>query len=173
MAQYDQFMLTTVSAEAAENLLDAYYTALQGSRHTIASYYCATEKNPDGKSVPTIVWNGNVMNTGQEVQQTFEVMPYTHYDVQSLDCHVLNPTALAPEKVVGGSGEADKDIERRLSIVAVVNGSVRLEEPKEGPLRGFSETFVLVPNPEKALGKGPKAELKGWLIQNQNFRYTV
>jgi len=174
MAKYDPHMLTTASSEATENFLDNYYVALQGSRHTITSYYCPYERNPQGKELPGIVWNGNVFHTAEDYQKMFEeCMPFTHYDVQSFDCHVLNPTALAPDKLKGGSGDPDKDIERRMSIVVLVSGTLRLEEPKTGPLRQFSETFVLVPNPEKAPGKGPKAEKKGWLIQNQNFRYVV
>ena len=167
-------MCPTNGISAAENFVDAYYTALQSSRHTISSYYCPHEVQTDGKVVPVIIWNGNLLPDVASFQKMFENdMPYTHYDVQSLDCHVLNPTSLAADKVQGGSGAEDKDIERRMSIVVAVSGSVRLEEPQKGPLRGFSETFVLVPNPEKAVGKGPKAEKKGWLVQNQNFRYTV
>jgi NTF2-related export protein 1/2 len=159
---------------AAENFLDNYYVALQGSRHTIASYFCKSEATADGKVLPHIVWNGNVYDTPEDYQRLYEdCMPFTHYEVQSFDCHVINPTSLAPDKLKGGSGDPDKDIERRMSIVILVSGTIRLEEPKTGPLRQFSETFVLVPNPEKAPGRGKMAEKKGWIVQNQNFRYVV
>jgi hypothetical protein len=43
-------------------------------------------------------------------------------------------------------------------------------------LKDFSETFVLVPNVEKAVtgaGKGVASRKRDWLIQLQNFRYVV
>ncbi|KAF2810391.1 NTF2-like protein [Mytilinidion resinicola] len=194
MAKYDQHMLTTASIEgteppsvlvelhrraetkyisATENFLDNYYVALQGSRHTIASYFCPFERFADGKELPGMVWNGNVFRTPEEYQALYEDrMPFTHYEVQSFDCHVLNPTAMAPDKLKGGSGEQDKDIEKRMSIVVLVSGTVRLDEPKTGPLKQFSETFVLVPNPEKT-ANGPKSVVKAWVIQNMNFRFVV
>ena len=117
-------MCPTNGIPAAENFVDAYYTALQSSRHTISSYYCPHEVQTDGKVVPVIIWNGNLLPDVASFQKMFENdMPYTHYDVQSLDCHVLNPTSLAADKVQGGNGAEDKDIERRMSIVVAVSGS--------------------------------------------------
>jgi NTF2-related export protein 1/2 len=87
----------------------------------------------------------------------------------------LNEKLLDPAEVKGGSGDASKDFDRRMSIQVVTMGSVRLEEPLKGPIREFSETFVLVPNPEKLLTPNPTFEKgwqKEWLIQTQNFRFT-
>lgn len=62
-----------------------------------------------------------------------------------------------------------------MSIQVVVTGSVRLEEQLKGPMREFSESFVLVPNVEVEVKPKPLFE-KGWqqewLIQTQNFRFT-
>lgn len=75
----------------------------------------------------------------------------------------------------GGSGQDSQDFDRRMSIQVVAMGSVRLEEPLKGPIREFSETFVLAPNPEKLPTAKPTFEKgwnKEWIIQTQNFRFT-
>lgn len=151
-------------AVAASDFADVYYQALQASRNTIADYYVVNETLPDGKTVPMITWNGNAMHDAATFQKMFENdMPYTHYDVQSLDCHVLNPSY---------SAEVN-DPEKNVSIVVMASGYVRLEEPREGPMKGFSDTFVLVPNLGSANAKGPQRQRRNWLIQTQTFRYVV
>ena len=48
---------------------------------------------------------------------------------------------------------------------------MRLQERGSGPMREFSESFVLVPNPG---AKGLKsAQKKRFLIQSQMFRWVV
>jgi NTF2-related export protein 1/2 len=87
------------------------------------------------------------------------------FDVHAVDAQVLNPKWDPDAKV-----KAEKNI----SIMVIVNGHIRLEDRKTGPLKEFSETFVLVPNIEKMVsGKGAAAEKRNWLIQVQNFRYVV
>ncbi len=97
-----------------------------------------------------------------------EGLPYTSFDVQSLDCQVLNPNYAATDL-----SRSSRHPEKDMSILVQVSGYVRLEEPHKGPQKQFSETFVLVPNPNKASGKAPAAERRSWLIQSQNFRLVV
>jgi NTF2-related export protein 1/2 len=59
----------------------------------------------------------------------------------------------------------------------MVSGGVKYfksgtDEEVRDESRGFTETFVLVPNME---AQGPKAPrgLKKWLIQSQNFRLVL
>jgi NTF2-related export protein 1/2 len=64
-----------------------------------------------------------------------------------------------------------------MSLMVTVGGSVRLDEKFTGPMREFSETFVLAPDPEKLPALGKKVEFikgwqKEWVIQTQNFRFT-
>jgi NTF2-related export protein 1/2 len=96
-----------------------------------------------------------------------EEMPYTFYEVQSLDCQVLNPQYYSATS--GVRMPADKN----LSIAVIVSGYLRLEDRKEGPMKEFSETFVLIPNKDKSSGKGSQASKRTWLIQHQVFRYVV
>ncbi|EON66682.1 hypothetical protein W97_05928 [Coniosporium apollinis CBS 100218] len=175
MAEIRADVLTKVSAEVAETFVDAYYTALQGSRNTISSYYTPRKTLSDGRIVPVIVWNGNHIPDAAAMQKMFEeTMPYTYYDVQSLDCDFVN-TGLAKEAATAANADvvSKKELEQHSPVVVIVGGYVRLEEAREGPMRGFSETFVLVPNEEKVAGKGKGKEGRAWLIQNQNFRYVV
>jgi len=88
---------------------------------------------------------------------------------------VLNPKFLPPADLKGGSNDDTKDFDRRMSIVVVVTGSARLEEQLKGPMREFSETFVLVPNAQKEIPPKPtfdKGWHQEWVIQTQNFRFT-
>lgn len=118
--------------------------------------------------MPIIIWNGNVVEDAAAFQKMFEnEMPYTHFDVQSLDCHVLNATAIPVP------ADKAKHAEKAMSLTVMVSGYVRLEEPQKGPMKGFSETFVLVPNPDNLSGKPLKTGKRAWLIQSQIFRYVV
>jgi len=62
---------------------------------------------------------------------------------------------------------------RKMSILVMVNGSVKyFKENTDGETRGFTESFVLIPNLE---AQGPKAAkgAKRWLIQSQTFRLVL
>lgn len=104
------------------------------------------------------------MADGKAVQDIFmNQMPPTHYEVQSFDCQIINRAYPAPAT---GAKFSNKPAVKNMSILVIVSGYVRFGEAKELPQRGFSETFVLVPNSPKAAGKE-------WLIQSQNFRLVV
>lgn len=97
-------------------------------------------------------------------------MPSTHYDVQSVDCHVLN----ANYNGLGKQTRSNRDIEKHISIIVQVSGSLKLQDNAQaGSMRTFSETFVLVPNTDKAAGRGAMAGRRSFLIQSQSFRYVV
>ncbi len=94
-------------SEVAQNFVDTFYPTLnnQKSRGNITSFYLkpslASPQRPD------ITLNGNVVSDPSEVQKIFETqIPKAQYEVQSFDCHVINPNynvglddaALGPEK---------------------------------------------------------------------------
>lgn len=125
--------------------------------------------------MPFIAWNSEVYNEGTDFQTYFEGLTHTHYDIEALDCTILNPRCISAAQLKNGSGDDTKDLERRMSVQVVVTGSVRLEEPLKGPMREFAETFVLVPNLEKTVPPRPtfdKGWDKEWVIQTQNFKFT-
>ncbi|TKA76298.1 hypothetical protein B0A49_00900 [Cryomyces minteri] len=173
MAVPSEDVLTKVSTEAAEDFIDAYYTALDGSRTTISSYYMPQQTLPDGRIIPVIVYNGNVLANAAAFQQMFENnMPFTHYEVQSVNSHIMNPTFSSAD--LQKQTPDQERSEKNMSVLVQVSGYVRLEERKEGPMKGFSETIVLVPNvAAMGKGKGKGSEQRSWLIQSQNFRYVV
>jgi NTF2-related export protein 1/2 len=86
-----------------------------------------------------------------------EQIPKAFYEVQSFDCHVVNPNYNVG--VVDDAALAPNSDGKKMSIVVMVSGSVKYfknseEEEARAENRGFTETFVLVPNPE---AQNPKA----------------
>ncbi|OJD13057.1 hypothetical protein AJ78_06449 [Emergomyces pasteurianus Ep9510] len=180
MAQVTEDTLTKISTDAATDFVQSFYPALQSARNTIASYYAPTP------TLSKILFNGNVVADGPSVQEIFtNQMPPAHYEVQSYDCQIINPNY--PGMAVSSSGLAasasasakplsSSAMAKNMSILVTVNGLVRfgeLRDPGDMSNRGFSETFVLVPD-APADGGGPRARAKKhWLIQSQNFRLVV
>jgi len=161
--------------QAAESFTDSYYNALNNARQQIASFYAPTTTLPSGRTLPVITYNGQQLSDPALFQKTFEKqMPFTFFDVQSLNAHVMNPSMMPLEAADKGRGRT-RELEQNMSLLVQVSGSVRLVERKEGPLRGFSDTLVLVPNKEEVGGKGKakSGEGRSWLIQSQNFRFVV
>ena len=77
--------------------------------------------------------------------------------------------------MVNITSKSKKDHERNVSLVVQVSGYVRYHERKDGPMRGFSDNFVLVPNTEQVGGRqtGKLDHGRKWVIQTQNFRIVV
>ena len=153
---------------AAGLFVDTYYHALSSSRADIVSFYMPVSAMPDGKPLPVIVYNGNVIPDPTTMETMFqEQMPETRYDIQDYDCQVLNPNYVA-EGTQGSSPSSGKN----MTILVTVSGSVKFGEPRAATSRGFSENFVLIPNPAAATNNRGK-HIKAWLIQSQNFRLVV
>lgn len=150
---------TRISCSAAESFTEAYYTALDSSRSHLSNFYIPTITAP--RPLPHISYNGDVLNDSSLFQSKYSEMPWTHHEVQSLNVHVMNRCMEPPE------GKTKRELERNMSLSVQVSGYVRLFERKEGPMRGFSDFFVLVP------GKGGKGEGREWVIQTQNFRFVT
>lgn len=124
---------------------------------------------PDGKPLPVITYNGKVISNALELQHMFQnQMPAAHYEVQSFDCHVINPTYIAENSQgpVSASG-------RNMSILVTVSGYAKYGDSPSVPTRGFSENFVLAPNPDATKPKGYGKHRKDWLIQSQTFRLVT
>ena len=154
---------------AAQRLIDSYYPALNSKRDSIATFYVPSTIMPDGKSLPVITYNGNVISNAAEIQNMFQhQMPAAQYEVQSFDCHVINPNYIAesPQGHVSASG-------KNMSILISVSGYVKYGDSPSVPTRGFSENFVLAPNPDAAKAKDHGKHAKNWLIQSQTFRLVT
>ncbi|QIX00098.1 hypothetical protein AMS68_005615 [Peltaster fructicola] len=158
MSILDDTDFIRVSTHAAESLVDAYYTALNSARAQLESFYVPVTQLPTGRSLPYISYNGQVFSDPAAFKKSFEEMPWTHYEAQSFDVHVMNPSMNAIES------KSKKDHERNMSLVVQVSGYVRLHERKEGPLKGFSDSFVLVPNKEEAGGRQTGSSCEGMSI---------
>lgn len=156
------FSLSDCVFPAATEFVQSFYPALQSNRAAIASFY--------SQPTSTILFNGNAVADGNAVQEIFvNQMPPTHYEVQSFDCQVINPTY--PTPTTSGVKLPNQTTVKDMSILVVVSGYVRFGESRDLPQRGFSETFMLVPNPTADAPKGKRR--REWLIQTQNFRLVV
>ncbi|PSK55196.1 hypothetical protein B9Z65_2585 [Elsinoe australis] len=166
--------LTRVSTTAAEEFTDVYYNALNSARNTIASFYVPHSTISPGRDLPLITYNGQQLSDSPAFQATFEQMPFTFFEVQSMNVHVTNPHVANIEAQSNGKPRT-RDLEQNISLLVQVSGYVRLIERKEGPIMGFADTLVLVPNKEEvgAKGKAKSGEGRSWLIQTQNFRFVV
>lgn len=138
---------------------------LNGSRADIASFYMPSSTMSDGKPIPVIVLNGNIIPDPTAMKALFrDQMPDAKYELQDYDCHVLNPNYISE-----GRQGAVSDSGRNMTILVNVSGQVKFGEARTADPRGFSETFILCPNPaSSARTRGRNS--KEWLIQSQNFR---
>lgn len=153
---------------AAKSFVENYYPALNSSRGEIASFYMPAANMPDGKPLPIIVFNGNVIPDPTAMQALFqEQMPEARYEVQNYDCHILNPQYVA-EGQPGHSPASGKN----MTLLITVSGYVKYGDVRTATMRGFSESIVLIPNP-LATGNTKGKPMKEWLIQSQNFRLVV
>lgn len=145
---------------AANDFVQAYYKALESNRDSISAFYDPTPA--------TLLLNGNSVATGAAIQDIFKgQMPEANYEIQSFDCQVINRAYPTPK--ADGIKPAAQMQAKDMSILILVSGHVRYGEGRDQPQRGFSETFVLVPN---AAADRTRAAKK-WLIQSQNFRLVV
>ena len=139
-----------------------------GQKH-LTDFYI--KPSPSTPLEADIVWNGNTISNPTEMQGIFENQAgKCLYEAQSFDCQVLNTNYNVG--VDDANLGPNKD-GKKMSILVMVSGSVKyIKDAAEGETRGFTESFVLVPNSE---GHGPKAPrgAKKWLIQSQNFRLVL
>ncbi|KAL8826538.1 MAG: hypothetical protein Q9191_003742 [Dirinaria sp. TL-2023a] len=157
------------STETAERFIDTYYEALESHRDAIASFYMKATTLPDGKTFPSIVYNGNIKADGAGMQKFFqEEMPEMQFDIQAFDSQCLNPNYI-PQGTTGGQAAYEKN----MTILITVSGSVKLGKSRTAATKEFSESFVLVPNRDETGPRTRGKQVKEWVIQAQTFRVVV
>ena len=125
--------------------------------------------SPDGKALPSIVYNGIVRTDGLALQKAFlDELPSVHFDIQAVDSHYLNPNHNSEE-----TNENSANHKKDLTVLIIVSGNVTLGHNAKGETKGFSENFVLTPNKEITRARGRGKQTKEWLIQSQIFRVVV
>lgn len=153
--------------EASQRFVESYYRALNANRSQISSFYLQpTAASPLGADISL---NGNVIPDPNAIQTFFETqMPKAHYEAQSYDAQVLNTNynVGVADEALGPDNKGNK-----MSLLLLVSGYVKYGDTKEAVMRGFTESLVLVPNPESVKSKGRGG--KSHLIQSQNFRLVL
>lgn len=159
---------TRISSNVSTTFLDTYYDALLSNRSSISTFYHPTVPSATpNRTLPLISYNGTLLHSGEDFQNAYESMPYTFHEVQSVNASIINP-CLDPSKA-----RTKSDAERNCSVAVQVSGFVRLHERKEGEMRGFAESFVLVANTEEVRGRAGAGKGRDWVAVSQCFRWVV
>ncbi|KAL8635785.1 MAG: hypothetical protein Q9228_006761 [Teloschistes exilis] len=165
----DQTTTIKISTNATQYFIESYYAALNIRQEPLSSFYITPCAMSGGKSLPSISFNGEQIRNATVLQARFEdQIPAASYEVKCYDCHVVNPNYVA-EGTEGWPAKTEKN----MTILVAVSGCVKFGNIEEAKQRGFSETFLLVPNPVAAANKQRSKDVKEWLIQTQNFRIVV
>ena len=160
--------LLSVSGAAAQDHVEKYYRAMNKDRDALPSFYAPHVTLPDGNQVPTIVFNGTMSHDAVAYRDMVKGFGNISHDVQCYDCQVLNP-AYIPD--ASSSSRATSE-GRDATLAVIVSGTVKIGPPKEAEVRGFSESFVLFPNPAYSKNRRIKPA-REWLIQSQCFRLVA
>jgi NTF2-related export protein 1/2 len=133
----------------------------------LSSFYI--QPTPLNPLTADISLNGNIVQSPADLQNLFQsTIPRAHYEVQSYDCHILNPNY----NIGANDAELGPDATGgKMSFLLIVSGYVKYGEARDAKMRGFTENFVLVPNFQA--GAGNPKDVKKWLIQSQNFRIVL
>lgn len=144
--------------------MDSYYSAMNTARHAIHAYYVPQSTLVDGTSLPAIFLNGTEVADGSNVQRIFQHRyPTSTFEIDVVDCHILNDQYPAQN---GTSTNGTTP----MSLLVVVNGIFKQGSARDQVEQEFSETLVLVPNPDAPpRGQGGRHR-KDYLIQSQTFR---
>ncbi|KAI4255848.1 MAG: hypothetical protein LQ352_002366 [Teloschistes flavicans] len=154
---------------ATQYFIESYYAALNTRQEPLSSFYISPCAMTGGKSLPSISFNGDQIRNATALQVMFEdQIPAAYYEVKCYDCHVVNSNYVA-ENTEGWPPKTGKN----MTILVAVSGCVTFGHNDEAKKRGFSETFLLVPNPVAAANKQRAKDVKEWIIQTQNFRVVV
>lgn len=152
---------------AAELFVARYYEALNRNSTLLPFYMDSTARYTTKADISI---NGAIVTSPAEYSKLLEEQgPGVHYEAESFDTHVLNPSFAysAPDHIPDQDMREKKG--ERMSVAVTVMGKVRYGKGKDAPVKMFNETFVLVPNWD-AMVRNPPRGIRRWLIMSQNFR---
>lgn len=153
--------------KAAEQFIEDYYKVANLARSSLASFYVPSDAT---RKVPSILFNGNEISGGKGVQDLFEKqIPKSHFEIESIDCHILNPSYPAAQQT-----QQPRFSTNNTSLLVMVNGICKFGIGDREEDKDFSETFILVPNPEASQPRHLRGQQrKEHLIETQNFRIVT
>jgi len=150
--------------------VEEYYKAANANRSTLATFYVPVKDTGTDKAVPSIIFNGHEVESGNALQDIFmRQTPRSHADVEAIDCHILNPNYQHPDQVAD-----TRKSKTLMSLLIVVGGIYRASNERGAKDEEFHDTIILVPNPEPAPPRGHrKPGWKEYLIESQTFRLVA
>ncbi|KAK7815767.1 hypothetical protein U0070_025227 [Myodes glareolus] len=115
MASVDFKTYVDQACRAAEEFVNVYYTTMDKRRRLLSRLYMGTA---------TLVWNGNAV-TGQEaLNEFFEMLPSSEFQINVVDCQPVH----------------DEATPSQTTVLVVICGSVKFEGNKQ---RDFNQNFIL------------------------------
>jgi NTF2-related export protein 1/2 len=156
--------LITVSGDVAQKLVDHYYRSIKNDQGSLPSFYIS---HADSSQIPTIIFNGNLSNDPLAYRDMLSELGPISHDIQCYDCQVINPEYTATDGATTRSAAEG----RHATVAILVSGTIKIGPTREAEVRGFSESFVLAPNPTYTKDRRKK-DAREWLIQSQCFRFV-
>jgi len=158
-------LLTDAAMTYACNFVEAYYKAANVNRSTLAGFYISAKYSGTEKAILSVMLNGNEMGDGHMIQEIFmKDTPRSHIDVETIDCHILNPH-------YPPAYDAQK-AKTLMSLFIVVGGLYKTAGGMKE--EEFHDTLVLIPNPDPAPPRNARnRDHKEYLIESQNFRLVA
>ncbi|TVY65697.1 hypothetical protein LSUE1_G008481, partial [Lachnellula suecica] len=157
MAGVSEDVEVKVAAEAAAEFTSRYYSTWNKPNVGAELVQFYVKSNPESPLKSDITINGNIVEDPSDLVAIQQNLPTkTHYEVQSYDCHVVNPNynVGAPDNLLEPNAAGKK-----MSIMVMVSGSVKYPDEEA---RGFMDNVLLVPNWDITSKKDIK-EKKRWL----------
>lgn len=152
----------------AETVAREFYRAMgsQPQRKHLTTHFVAENDMGGGQKLPDILFNGVKYNSPGTFQEFVEALPKMKYEVQSLGGVIINP-ALALE------GFSEVDIKKgKAAVVSVtVGGIIIVNDDKDDP-HVFSDSLIMMPNPEASLNGRRDKGKREWLVSVYNSRFV-
>ncbi|KZS93191.1 NTF2-like protein [Sistotremastrum niveocremeum HHB9708] len=152
-----------ISAQAARAFVQLYYPAYDsaGRDEDVPKFY---------RSYSSILWNGNPVTGADALKDFLKGIPTTAHEVLTYDCHPI-PNTKGPSLMISVSGTVRHGPDTGPLYVTGPNGK---EKPKsktvDGQPRVFSQTFVLVPDPDAPAVEPGK--LGKYVVSADSFRFV-
>ncbi|XP_005365537.1 NTF2-related export protein 1 [Microtus ochrogaster] len=115
MASVDFKTYVDQACRAAEEFVNVYYTTMDKRRRLLSRLYMSTA---------TLVWNGNAVTGQESLNEFFEMLPSSEFQINVVDCQPVH----------------DEATQSQTTVLVVICGSVKFEGNKQ---RDFNQNFIL------------------------------
>ncbi|OBS68225.1 hypothetical protein A6R68_03231, partial [Neotoma lepida] len=115
MASVDFKTYVDQACRAAEEFVNVYYSTMDKRRRLLSRLYMTTA---------TLVWNGNAVSGQDSLNEFFEMLPSSEFQINVVDCQPVHDDATPSQT----------------TVLVVICGTVKFEGNKQ---RDFNQNFIL------------------------------